>query len=76
MQLVISAFSCYLYSTTDEISDVENKPIVYREIFDLFEARRCPLLAGKPKLFFLQACRGGMTYAASNAMRHVSIAIT
>ena len=45
----------------DEIRDVENVTIEYKEIFDLFEARRCPLLAGKPKLFFLQACRGGMT---------------
>ena len=44
----------------DEIFDVENEPIKYREIFDHFEAKQYPLMAGKPKLFFLQSCRGGM----------------
>ena len=61
MQRVISLFVCFLCSTTDEIRDVENVTIEYKEIFDLFEATKCPLLAGKPKMFFLQACRGGMT---------------
>ena len=43
---------------TDEIFDVENEAIKYHDIFEHFEAKQCPLLAGKPKLFFLQSCRG------------------
>jgi len=30
----------------------------HNEIWNLFSARKCPTLAGKPKLFFFQACRG------------------
>ena len=30
-----------------------------REITSWFSASNCPGLAGKPKLFFIQACQGG-----------------
>lgn len=30
-----------------------------REITTLFSTKNCPGLAGKPKLFFIQACQGG-----------------
>ncbi|XP_052269678.1 caspase-7-like isoform X2 [Dreissena polymorpha] len=36
---------------TDDIIDLE-------EIFQYFKGAHCPTLAGKPKLFFIQACRG------------------
>lgn len=29
-----------------------------KSIFELFQSNRCKTLAGKPKLFFIQACRG------------------
>lgn len=29
-----------------------------KEIFQFFRANNCPSLAGKPKMFFIQACRG------------------
>ncbi|KAH9376430.1 hypothetical protein HPB48_021122 [Haemaphysalis longicornis] len=30
-----------------------------QQIYDLFDNNNCPALQGKPKLFFIQACRGG-----------------
>ena len=49
---------CHCSASIDEIFDAEREPIKYRDIFEHFEAKQCPLLAGKPKLFFLQSCRG------------------
>ncbi|XP_038075142.1 caspase-3-like [Patiria miniata] len=40
-----------IYSTDERIVKIE-------DITSYFEGGRCPTLAGKPKLFFLQACRG------------------
>ncbi|XP_013094741.2 caspase-8-like [Biomphalaria glabrata] len=36
-----------------------------KEIINCFSAQKCPTLAGKPKLFFLQACRGKRHQAAT-----------
>jgi hypothetical protein len=38
-------------------SDGQQMPVL--DITDYFSARRCPTLAGKPKLFFIQACQKG-----------------
>ncbi|XP_069475036.1 caspase-3-like [Ambystoma mexicanum] len=35
-------------------------PVKLTDIFALFKPRRCPGLAGKTKMFFVQACRGAM----------------
>ena len=40
--------------------DVNDEPIKYQDIFERFDAKQCVLLAGKPKLVFVQAHRGGM----------------
>lgn len=37
--------------------DGESLPI--NAILNAFDSKKCPALAGKPKLFFIQACRGG-----------------
>ena len=37
----------------------DGKKIPLEEIFLLFDNRHCPALLNKPKIFFIQACRGG-----------------
>uniref|UniRef100_UPI00398F77B7 caspase-3-like n=1 Tax=Pristiophorus japonicus TaxID=55135 RepID=UPI00398F77B7 len=36
-------------------------PVDLRDIYSMFTAQTCPTLAGKPKIFFIQACRGSET---------------
>lgn len=36
----------------------DSKPVEIKYITDLFKENKCSALAGKPKLFFIQACRG------------------
>ncbi|XP_006129195.2 caspase-7-like [Pelodiscus sinensis] len=40
------------------IYDSEGQPVRLTRIFQLLSPQRCPALAGKPKIFFIQACRG------------------
>ena len=40
------------------IYGVNGKFIDIKDLTSNFKAQRCPSLAGKPKLFFLQACQG------------------
>ena len=42
----------------DEVCGVDGKGIELDEIFRLFNGEKCQSLANKPKLFFLQCCRG------------------
>ena len=42
---------CILYGTG-------GRPVHIHKITELFHYNRCPNLAGKPKLFFIQACQG------------------
>ncbi|XP_077561691.1 caspase-3-like [Haemaphysalis longicornis] len=37
----------------------DDEPIPLYSIYELFNNKNCPSLLGKPKLFFIQACRGG-----------------
>nr|KAG5688888.1 hypothetical protein BaRGS_016456 [Batillaria attramentaria] len=46
----------------------DGKRIPLDEIFLLFDNHRCPALMNKPKIFFIQACRGGY-YAWRNRER-------
>ena len=43
---------------TDEVCGVDGKGIELDKIFRLFNGEKCKSLASKPKLFFLQCCRG------------------
>ena len=45
-----------VYGTDEQVFKIE-------DIYNLFSGNNCPTMAGKPKLFFLQACRGGKTLA-------------
>ncbi|XP_038047951.1 death-associated protein kinase dapk-1-like [Patiria miniata] len=46
------------HGNTGVITGVDEKCIQLRDIYSMFEGHRCPALLGKPKLFFIQACRG------------------
>ena len=41
----------HLYGTNGRL-------VAIRDLTSVFQSNRCPSLAGKPKLFFLQACQG------------------
>ena len=53
-------FVCCLLShgENDGIFGTDGKVVKIQEITALFRGAECPSLAGKPKLFFIQACRG------------------
>ena len=56
-----SAFAMVFLSHGDNGGVVycsDGKAITIKEISNHFSATRCPSLYGKPKLFFIQACRG------------------
>uniref|UniRef100_A0A670K174 Caspase 2 n=1 Tax=Podarcis muralis TaxID=64176 RepID=A0A670K174_PODMU len=40
---------------------VDGKLLQLQEIFRLFDNANCPRLQNKPKMFFIQACRGGIS---------------
>ena len=43
----------------DEIMDIDMNGIPLAKIYDSFiNGKKCPIMIGKPKLFFIQACRG------------------
>jgi hypothetical protein len=41
------------------IFGTDRKPVYFQDIREYFTAKNCPSLANKPKLIFVQACRGG-----------------
>ena len=45
----------------------DNKTVAVRDVVNIFKADNCPSLAGKPKIIFLQACRGAMTDKGTTA---------
>jgi hypothetical protein len=42
-----------------ELYGVDGKLVKVEDLTSYFDGTRCPTLAGKPKVFILQACRGG-----------------
>ena len=51
------------FSTHGDKGDIlygsDNTPFsLYKQVINLFKISNCPFLRGKPKLFFIQACRG------------------
>ncbi|XP_063167437.1 caspase-3-like [Candoia aspera] len=41
------------------ITDCKGQAVQLTHIYKMLSPERCPQLAGKPKIFFIQACRGG-----------------
>ncbi|XP_074625507.1 uncharacterized protein LOC141883790 isoform X1 [Acropora palmata] len=55
------AFVCIVMShgdIGDKIIGVKGRTIGIEQLMSKFTAKRCPTLANKPKVFFIQACRG------------------
>ncbi|KAM5204995.1 caspase-2 isoform 3-T4 [Hipposideros larvatus] len=46
---------------------VDGKLLQLQEVFQIFDNANCPSLQNKPKMFFIQACRGG----ASGSLGHL-----
>lgn len=57
------AFVCVIMShggSHDSIEGVDGRTIGVEQLMSEFTSGRCPSLAGKPKVFIIQACRGQM----------------
>jgi len=54
------SFVCCILShgDLDGVYGADSKPVKIKAITSFFEGRNCPTLINKPKLFFVQACRG------------------
>ncbi|XP_072166109.1 caspase-2-like [Diadema setosum] len=46
------------HGTEEGILGTDDKVVQMKEIKEVFSGRNCPQLNGKPKIFFIQACRG------------------
>ena len=55
-----SCFVCCImtHGNMGKIYGSDSKSLDIKNVTDLFKRDNCPALAGKPKLFFIQACRG------------------
>ena len=54
-------FACFVLShggSGGQIEGVDGEVITEQEIRNIFHGAKCPSLRDKPKLFFIQACRG------------------
>ena len=60
--LVITAAEYPILTTVLNLTGSDSKPVLLDEIYKFFGADRCTSLRGKPKMFIIQACRGGMNF--------------
>ncbi|NXL02791.1 CASP8 protein, partial [Mesembrinibis cayennensis] len=56
----MDCFVCFIFShgEKDKIKGVDHKFVNVKDLVSCFTGSNCPSLAGKPKLFFIQACQG------------------
>ncbi|XP_062597093.1 caspase-3-like [Saccostrea cucullata] len=54
------AFVCCIlaHGSENAVYGIDRKEIQIRDVINLFKGTHCKSLAGKPKLFFVQACQG------------------
>lgn len=75
-------FVCVILSHGEEgIVYGTDKAVHIKELSDFFKSDRCPSLAGKPKIFIIQACRGyqtdpGVTVTVGNPQDEVDARVT
>ncbi|KFP52307.1 Caspase-8, partial [Cathartes aura] len=58
----MDCFVCFIFShgERDKIKGVDHELINIKDLLSCFSGSNCPSLAGKPKLFFIQACQGSV----------------
>ena len=63
------SFVCCILShgSAGHVYGTDDKAVSIDELTNMFDAYNCPYLHNKPKLFFLQACRGPLTETAVSA---------
>ncbi|NWS71005.1 CASP8 protein, partial [Crotophaga sulcirostris] len=62
----MDCFVCFIFShgEKDKIKGVDDEFINIKDLLSCFSGSNCPSLAGKPKLFFIQACQGFIGHPA------------
>lgn len=56
----MDCFICFIFShgEKDKIKGVDEESVNIEDLVNCFTGINCPSLAGKPKVFFIQACQG------------------
>ncbi|XP_010125640.1 PREDICTED: caspase-8-like [Chlamydotis macqueenii] len=62
----MDCFVCFILShgEKDKIKGVDHEFVNIKDLLSCFSGSNCPSLAGKPKLFFIQACQGSVGHPA------------
>ncbi|KFP59400.1 Caspase-8, partial [Cariama cristata] len=62
----MDCFVCFIFShgEKDKIKGVDHEFVNIKDLLSCFSGSNCPSLAGKPKLFFIQACQGCVGHPA------------
>ncbi|NXW64468.1 CASP8 protein, partial [Eurystomus gularis] len=62
----MDCFVCFIFShgQKDKIKGVDGEFVNIKDVLSCFSGSNCPSLAGKPKLFFIQACQGSVGHPA------------
>ncbi|KFZ50688.1 Caspase-8, partial [Podiceps cristatus] len=62
----MDCFVCFILShgEKDKIKGVDHEFVKIKDLVSCFSGSNCPSLAGKPKLFFIQACQGSVGHPA------------
>ncbi|NXF00908.1 CASP8 protein, partial [Smithornis capensis] len=62
----MDCFVCFIFShgEKDKIKGTDDGFVNIKDLVSCFSGSNCPSLAGKPKLFFIQACQGSIGHTA------------
>ncbi|XP_010017555.1 PREDICTED: caspase-8 [Nestor notabilis] len=62
----MDCFACFIFShgEKDKIKGIDDQFVNIKDLVSCFSGSNCPSLAGKPKLFFIQACQGSVDHPA------------
>ncbi|XP_074451722.1 caspase-8 isoform X2 [Larus michahellis] len=62
----MDCFVCFIFShgEKDKIQGADHELVNIKDLLSCFSGSNCPSLAGKPKLFFIQACQGSVRHPA------------